>query len=85
MYVVPPPQRSDSGSNGDLRVYQTWKGSNVSFFIYFYFLYWHLIVYVVLELTQLDHSSYFLLWISLFLVEVSPLMGLRLALFPIST
>lgn len=41
MYVVPPPQRSDSGSNGDLRVYQTWKGSNVSFWIFlswgFYF------------------------------------------------
>ncbi|CAN8266330.1 unnamed protein product [Cochlearia groenlandica] len=32
MYVVPPPpQRSDSGSNGDLRVYQTWKGSNIFF------------------------------------------------------
>ncbi|XP_050234012.1 probable protein S-acyltransferase 7 [Mercurialis annua] len=35
MYVVPPPQGSDSGSvgggSGDLRVYQTWKGSNVFF------------------------------------------------------
>lgn len=33
MYVVPPPQRSDPRSaagSGDLRVYQTWKGSNVS-------------------------------------------------------
>lgn len=35
MYVVPPPQRSDPGSRStggstDLRVYQTWKGSNVS-------------------------------------------------------
>lgn len=31
MYVVPPPQRSDPGSgSGDLRVYQAWKGSNVS-------------------------------------------------------
>uniref|UniRef100_A0A1J3CAU8 S-acyltransferase n=1 Tax=Noccaea caerulescens TaxID=107243 RepID=A0A1J3CAU8_NOCCA len=29
MYVVTPPQRSDLGSNGDLRVYQTWKGSNI--------------------------------------------------------
>jgi hypothetical protein len=38
MYVVPPPQRSDSGSNGDLRVYQTWKGSNVSFFFLFFVL-----------------------------------------------
>ncbi|KAK9221852.1 hypothetical protein WN944_010282 [Citrus x changshan-huyou] len=31
MYVVPPPQRSDprsEGRSGDLRVYQTWKGSN---------------------------------------------------------
>ena len=41
MYVVPPPQRLDPGSgSGDLRVYQAWKGSNVSFpspilFIYF--------------------------------------------------
>ncbi|CAI0396845.1 unnamed protein product [Linum tenue] len=36
MYVVPPPQRSDPGSAGgsnqaDLRVYQTWKGSNIFF------------------------------------------------------
>lgn len=35
MYVVPPPQRSDLGSAGggsdDLRVYQTWKGSNIFF------------------------------------------------------
>ncbi|KAJ7976269.1 S-acyltransferase [Quillaja saponaria] len=36
MYVVPPPQRSDpvSGSAGgstDLRVFQTWKGSNIFF------------------------------------------------------
>ncbi|XP_021895726.1 LOW QUALITY PROTEIN: probable protein S-acyltransferase 7 [Carica papaya] len=31
MYVVPPPQRSDPGSNSDLRVYQTWKGSNIFF------------------------------------------------------
>ncbi|KAJ4823198.1 putative protein S-acyltransferase 7 [Turnera subulata] len=35
MYVVPPPQRSDPGSNGggsgDLLVYQTWKGSNIFF------------------------------------------------------
>ncbi|CAK7328356.1 unnamed protein product [Dovyalis caffra] len=35
MYVVPPPKgSSDTGSNGvgsgDLRVYQTWKGSNYS-------------------------------------------------------
>lgn len=35
MYVVPPPQRSDLGSGSaagskDLRVYQAWKGSNVS-------------------------------------------------------
>lgn len=31
MYVVPPPQRSDPGAgSGDLRVYQAWKGSNVS-------------------------------------------------------
>lgn len=35
MYVVPPPQRSDPGSGSgagskDLRVYQAWKGSNVS-------------------------------------------------------
>ncbi|KFK33034.1 hypothetical protein AALP_AA6G322100 [Arabis alpina] len=29
MYVVTPPQRSGTGSNCDLRVYQTWKGSNV--------------------------------------------------------
>ncbi|CAN8272911.1 unnamed protein product [Cochlearia groenlandica] len=29
MYVVTPPQRSDFGSNCDLRVYQTWKGSNI--------------------------------------------------------
>lgn len=30
MYVVPPPNRSDplSGSTADLRIYQTWKGSN---------------------------------------------------------
>ena len=32
MYVVPPPERSGSGSDRDLRVYQTWKGSNVSSF-----------------------------------------------------
>jgi len=31
MYVVTPPQRSGFGSDCDLRVYQTWKGSNVSF------------------------------------------------------
>ncbi|CAN1295814.1 Probable protein S-acyltransferase 7 [Linum perenne] len=32
MYVVPPPQRSDPGSaQTDLRVYQTWKGSNIFF------------------------------------------------------
>ncbi|KAF9666184.1 hypothetical protein SADUNF_Sadunf16G0203100 [Salix dunnii] len=36
MYVVPPPKgSSDTGSNGvgsgDLRVYQTWKGSNIFF------------------------------------------------------
>ncbi|KAG2261424.1 hypothetical protein Bca52824_068503 [Brassica carinata] len=31
MYVVPPPERSGSGSDGDLRVYQTWKGSNIFF------------------------------------------------------
>ncbi|KAI4350472.1 hypothetical protein L6164_004924 [Bauhinia variegata] len=36
MYVVPPPQRSDPGSgstggSSDLRVYQTWKGSNKFF------------------------------------------------------
>uniref|UniRef100_A0A6N2LJF7 S-acyltransferase n=1 Tax=Salix viminalis TaxID=40686 RepID=A0A6N2LJF7_SALVM len=36
MYVVPPPKgSSDAGSNGvgssDLRVYQTWKGSNIFF------------------------------------------------------
>lgn len=38
MYVVPPPQRSDQGSgSGDLRVYQAWKGSNVSFTSYLYF------------------------------------------------
>lgn len=45
MYVVPPPQRSDprsEGRSGDLRVYQTWKGSNVSvlfplFLIFFLF------------------------------------------------
>lgn len=40
MYVVPPPQRSDPGSgsafgSGDLRVYQAWKGSNVSHFCFF--------------------------------------------------
>ncbi|ESQ46850.1 hypothetical protein EUTSA_v10027785mg [Eutrema salsugineum] len=29
MYVVTPPQRSDLRSNCDLRVYQTWKGSNI--------------------------------------------------------
>ncbi|KAF8103302.1 hypothetical protein N665_0188s0242 [Sinapis alba] len=29
MYVVTPPQRSDLGSNCNLRVYQTWKGSNI--------------------------------------------------------
>lgn len=40
MYVVPPPQRSDPGSNSDLRVYQTWKGSNVSFF-FFLFSFFH--------------------------------------------
>ncbi|XP_022740568.1 probable protein S-acyltransferase 7 isoform X3 [Durio zibethinus] len=36
MYVVPPTQRSDPGStgggSGDLRVYQTWKGSNIFLF-----------------------------------------------------
>lgn len=42
MYVVPPPNRSDplSGStNGsdELRIYQTWKGSNVSFIHLFHF------------------------------------------------
>ncbi|GLU18728.1 hypothetical protein SLE2022_350120 [Rubroshorea leprosula] len=33
MYVVPPPpsKRSDPGSSGDLRVYQTWKGNNIFF------------------------------------------------------
>ncbi|KAK4272219.1 hypothetical protein QN277_020806 [Acacia crassicarpa] len=32
MYVVPPPQQSDPGSgSSDLRVYQTWKGSNKFF------------------------------------------------------
>ncbi|KAL5581419.1 hypothetical protein UlMin_013861 [Ulmus minor] len=36
MYVVPPPQRSDpgsipSGGDSDLRVYQTWRGSNKFF------------------------------------------------------
>ncbi|KAJ4901053.1 putative protein S-acyltransferase 7 [Raphanus sativus] len=32
MYVVPPPERSGSASDaGDLRVYQTWKGSNIFF------------------------------------------------------
>ncbi|CAG7902605.1 unnamed protein product, partial [Brassica rapa] len=34
MYVVTPPQRSDLGSNCNLRVYQTWKGSNVSFHLF---------------------------------------------------
>ncbi|CAE6203154.1 unnamed protein product [Arabidopsis arenosa] len=29
MYVVTPPQRSGFGSDCDLRVYQTWKGSNI--------------------------------------------------------
>jgi len=42
MYVVPPPQRSDQESgSGDFRVYQAWKGSNVSFtsdFIFGYLL-----------------------------------------------
>ncbi|KAG5624570.1 hypothetical protein H5410_009788 [Solanum commersonii] len=37
MYVVPPPKRPDplSGSineSDDLRIYQTWKGSNIFFF-----------------------------------------------------
>lgn len=45
MYVVPPPQRSDpaSGSAGastDSRVYQIWKGSNVSFNLVFAFFLW---------------------------------------------
>ncbi|XP_028771346.1 probable protein S-acyltransferase 7 [Neltuma alba] len=32
MYVVPPPQQTDPGSgSSDLRVYQTWKGSNKFF------------------------------------------------------
>lgn len=44
MYVVPPPKRSDrlSGSTNAsdaLRVYQTWKGSNVSFSSFFFFLF----------------------------------------------
>lgn len=71
MYVVPPPQRSDSGSNGDLRVYQTWKGSNVSFWI---FLSWgffltHLMVFVFLELVS-------------FLVVAKPIL---ISYVPIST
>lgn len=41
MYVVPPPNRADplSGStNGsdELMVYQTWKGSNVGFFLFLF-------------------------------------------------
>ncbi|OWM71410.1 probable protein S-acyltransferase 7 [Punica granatum] len=32
MYAMPQPQRPDPGSgSGDLRVYQTWKGSNIFF------------------------------------------------------
>lgn len=62
MYVVPPPQRSDSGSNGDLRVYQTWKGSNVSFFFFFlelgFLFLWFLFFF---ELDMLHYSSPFLL------------------------
>lgn len=38
MYVAPPTQRSDpssiGGGRGDLRVYQSWKGSNVSRFFF---------------------------------------------------
>lgn len=37
MYVVPPPE-SGSGSDRDLRVYQTWKGSNVSSLFFLNFL-----------------------------------------------
>ncbi|GMP30018.1 hypothetical protein CsSME_00004870 [Camellia sinensis var. sinensis] len=34
MYVVPPPKHSDpiSGRINDLRIYQSWKGSNIFFF-----------------------------------------------------
>ncbi|MBA0683463.1 hypothetical protein Goari_025122 [Gossypium aridum] len=36
MYVAPPTQRSDpssiGGGPGDLRVYQSWKGSNIFLF-----------------------------------------------------
>jgi hypothetical protein len=43
MYVVPPPQRSDLGSGSDgLRVYQAWKGSNVSSHCGFCFFFNHL-------------------------------------------
>ncbi|KAJ6866509.1 S-acyltransferase 7 [Populus alba x Populus x berolinensis] len=31
MYVVPPPKGSSDAGFSDLRVYQTWKGSNIFF------------------------------------------------------
>ncbi|KAJ6959608.1 protein S-acyltransferase 7 isoform X1 [Populus alba x Populus x berolinensis] len=31
MYVVPPPKGSSDAGSSDLRVYQTWKGSNIFF------------------------------------------------------
>lgn len=36
MYVVPPPSKGSdplSGSTDELRIYQAWKGSNVSYFL----------------------------------------------------
>ena len=42
MYVVPPPKRSSDpmpgysgGSSDNVRIYQIWKGSNVSFLLLF--------------------------------------------------
>lgn len=55
MYVVPPPERSGSASDaGDLRVYQTWKGSNVSsLFLFLIFIIWFLLVLELLCLITL--------------------------------
>lgn len=56
MYVVPPPKRPDplSGSE-DLRIYQTWKGSNVRAYPVYSHLLSHLklnIMFVTLTFTN---------------------------------